>query len=177
MSCITRETYAEHVWDSLLAAGIDDGLKPCGLGALRSVRIEKKYPLYGLDLTDGNSPFEAGLAWTVRLGKGEFIGRDALLRQKEQGIDRQLVGIELSGLEFLPAPGDTIVSDGRQIGRVTSADRGFHLGTSLAMGYVEKASAEHGARVTITSASTGEDYAGSVHTRAFYDPDMTRAKA
>lgn len=169
--------YAEHVWDSLLAAGSDDGLKPCGLGALRSVRIEKKYPLYGLDLTDGNSPYEAGLGWTVRLGKGEFVGRDALARQKEQGVDRQLVGIELARLEFLPSPGDAILSDGREIGRVTSADRGFHLGKSLAMGYVEKAVAESRAQVTIASATTGEDYAGTIHTRAFYDPEMTRAKA
>lgn len=169
--------YAEHVWDSLLAAGSDDGLKPCGLGALRSVRIEKKYPLYGLDLTDGNSPYEAGLGWTVRLGKGEFVGRDALARQKEQGVDRQLVGIELARLEFLPSPGDAILSDGREIGRVTSADRGFHLGKSLAMGYVEKAVAESRAQVTIASATTGEDYAGTIHTRAFYDPEMTLAKA
>ena len=169
--------YAEHVWDSLVAAGSDDGLMPCGLGALRSIRMEKKYPLYGLDLTDGNSPYEAGLGWTVRLGKGDFVGRDALARQKERGIDRQLVGIELSGLDFLPSPGDAILSDGRAVGRVTSADRGFHLGKSLAMGYVEKAIAETGASVTIASASSGEDYAGTVHTRAFYDPEMTRAKA
>ena len=169
--------YAEHVWDSLLVAGSDDGLKPCGLGALRSIRIEKKYPLYGLDLTDGNTPYEAGLGWTVRLGKGEFVGRDALARQKEQGIARQLVGIEMVGLEFLPSPGDAILSDGREVGRVTSADRGFHLGKSLAMGYVEKSVAESGAQVTVTSASTGEDYAGTVHIRAFYDPEMTRAKA
>ena len=169
--------YAEHVWDSLLATGSEDGLKPCGLGALRSVRIEKKYPLYGLDLTDGNTPYEAGLGWTVRLGKGEFVGRDALARQKEHGTTRQLVGIELAGLEFLPAPGDAILSDGREVGRVTSADRGFHLGKSLAMGYVEKSVAESDVQVTITSASTGEDYAGTIHTRAFYDPEMTRAKA
>ncbi len=169
--------YAEHVWDSLLATGRDDGLKPCGLGALRSVRIEKKYPLYGLDLTDGNTPYEAGLAWTVRLRKGEFVGRDALARQMEQGVERQLVGIELSGLEFLPSPGDVISSDGREIGRVTSADRGFYLGNSLAMGYVEKAVAESGALVTIASAASGEDYAGTIHTRAFYDPEMARAKA
>jgi len=169
--------YAEHVWDSLLAAGSDDGLKPCGLGALRSIRIEKMYPLYGLDLTDGNTPYEAGLAWTVRLGKGDFVGRDALARQKEQGVERLLVGVALSGLEFLPSPGDVILTDGREVGRVTSADRGFQLGKSLVMGYVEKAAAESGAQVTIASAASGEDYAGTIHTRAFYDPEMMRAKS
>lgn len=169
--------YAEHIWDSLLAAGKDDGLKPCGLGALRSIRMEKKYPLYGLDLTDGNSPYEAGLGWTVRLTKDKFIGREALARQKERGIERQLVGIALSGLDFLPAPGDAILSNGREVGRVTSADRGFHLGSSLAMGYVDKAVAEPGTQVTISSSASGEDDAGTVHTRAFYDPEMLRAKA
>lgn len=169
--------YAEHMWDSLLAAGSDDGLKPCGLGALRSIRMEKKYPLYGLDLTDGNSPYEAGLGWTVRLKAGEFVGRDALARQREQGVNRLLVGIELSGLDFLPAPGDAILSEGREVGRVSSADLGFYLGKSLAMGYVEKTIAEAGTSVTIASAATGEDYAGTVHTRAFYDPEMLRAKA
>ncbi len=169
--------YAEHMWDSLLATGSDDGLKPCGLGALRSIRMEKKYPLYGLDLTDGNSPYEAGLGWTVRLKKGEFVGRDALARQREHGVDRLLVGIELSGLDFLPAPGDAILSDGREVGRVSSADRGFHVGKSLAMGYVEKSVAETGTSVTIASAASGEDYVGIVHTRAFYDPEMSRAKA
>lgn len=169
--------YAEHMWDSLLAAGRDDGLKPCGLGALRSVRMEKRYPLYGLDLTDGNSPYEAGLGWTVRLGKGNFVGRAALQRQKEQGVSRRLVGIELASLDVLPAPGDAITSEGRDVGRVTSADRGFYLGKSLAMGYVETSIAEPGARVTITSSASGEDDGGTVHTRAFYDPEMSRARA
>jgi aminomethyltransferase len=169
--------YAEHVWDTLLATGRDDGLKPCGLGALRSIRMEKKYPLYGLDLTEGNSPLEAGLGWTVRLNKEDFIGRDALARQKERGVERQLVGIELAGLDFLPAPGDTIHSDGREVGKVTSADRGFTLGKSLAMGYIEKVVAEAGTTVGVVSAGSGEEYAGIVHTRAFYDPEMSRAKA
>jgi aminomethyltransferase len=169
--------YAEHMWDALLAAGSGDGLKPCGLGALRSVRIEKKYPLYGLDLSEGNSPYEANLGWTVRLTKGEFIGREALKRQREAGVSRLLVGIQLSGLDFLPAPGDPILMDDQQVGRVTSADRGFHLGVSLAMGYVETAVAEQGVGVTISSAASGEAYSGTVYTRAFYDPDMTRAKA
>ncbi len=169
--------YAEHVWDSIIETGREDGLKPCGLGALRSIRMEKKYPLYGLDLSDGNSPYEAGLGWTVRPRHADFIGKNALARQKADGIKRELVGIELSDLSFLPAPGDLIYGDGREVGRVTSADRGFHLGKSLAMGYVETATAVAGSQISITSGSTGEDYAGIVRTRAFYDPEMTRLKA
>jgi aminomethyltransferase len=169
--------YAEHIWDTLLATGSDLGIAPCGLGALRTIRMEKKYPLYGLDLTEGNSPLEANLGWTVRLKKGNFVGRDVLQRQKDEGVARLLVGVELSGLDFLPAPGDTITLDGREIGSVSSADRGYTLGNSLAMGYVSRDAANAGAQVMIHSASSGEDYAGTIHTKAFYDPEMTRAKA
>jgi aminomethyltransferase len=169
--------YAEHMWDALMVAGAAHGLKPAGLGALRSVRMEKKYPLFGLDLSQNNTPLEANLGWTVRFSKGDFVGRDALLRQREAGTTRLLVGIELSGLDFLPAPGDVISLDGREVGKVTSADRGFYLGKSLAMGYVAADAARPGTSVTITSAASGEDYAGTVQTRAFWDPEMTRARA
>ena len=66
-----------------MAAGTPFGMLPCGLGALRSVRMEKRYPLYGLDLNETTTPLEANLGWTVRYGKGDFIGRDALLGKKE----------------------------------------------------------------------------------------------
>ena len=84
--------YASHVWDTMVAAG---GV-PCGLGALRSARIEKKYPLYGLDVDEHTSPLEAGLAWAVDLdAEGDFIGKDALRRQREAGMRRRLAGIRL----------------------------------------------------------------------------------
>ena len=94
--------YADHMWTALLEAGEEHGLQPAGLGALRSVRIEKKYPLYGLDLDETTSPYEAGVGWTVHLDKGEFIGREALSRQREAGVTRSLVGIAFDGLG-LPA--------------------------------------------------------------------------
>jgi aminomethyltransferase len=169
--------YAEHMWDALLAAGAEFGMLPCGLGALRTIRMEKKYPLYGLDLSEGNSPYEGNLAWTVRLNKGDFIGRDALMRQKEQGVSRLLVGIDLGATEFLPAIGDALSIDGQPVGKVTSADRGHYLGKSLAMGYVAREHAQPGAQVMVTSAASGESYAGTVHTKAFWDPEMARAKA
>ena len=76
--------YALHMWDALTAAGAT----PCGLGALRSTRMEKKYPLYGLDVSETTSPLEAGLAWAVDLDAGPFVGRDALARQRDEGISR-----------------------------------------------------------------------------------------
>ena len=169
--------YAEHIWDAVMAAGEEFGVAPCGLGALRSVRMEKKFPLYGLDLNDTTSPLEASLDWTVRFDKGDFVGRDALARQRDDGVTRRLVGIAFDGTSFLPKAGDAIAFDGRQVGSVTSSDTGHSLGRTLAMGYVEPIAATDGSQVTVTLAETGASGEGVVHTRAFYDPDRVRVRA
>ena len=162
--------YANHVWESVYTAGQEFGLVPCGLGALRSIRIEKKYPLYGLDLSESTNPIEAKLGWTVRFAKGDFLGKDALARQKEAGVSRELVAIEFDGLDFLPAPGDRITTEGEDVGAVTSADRGFFVGKSIAMGYVQPAVAESGMLVEVTN-QAGTTRTGVVNLKAAYDPD------
>jgi len=167
--------YADHMWTALLDAGEAHELRPAGLGALRSVRIEKKYPLYGLDLDETTSPYEAGVGWTVHLDKGEFIGRAALLRQKEAGITRALVGIAFDGTSFLPKPGDPVSLDGRPIGTITSADTGFTLGRALALGYLEPSIAD-GTTVEVTTGD-GSSAAGVVHHAALYDPSRSRVRA
>ncbi len=169
--------YAEHIWDAVLAAGEEFGIAPCGLGALRSVRMEKKFPLYGLDLNDTTSPLEASLGWTVHWEKGDFVGREALQRQRDAGVTRRLVGIAFDGTTFLPKAGDAVLLDGRQVGSVTSSDTGHALGRTLAMGYVEPTAAQDGTDVTVTSADDGSSAPGTVHTKAFYDPDRARVRA
>lgn len=169
--------YAEHMWDAVLVAGADLGVLPAGLGALRTVRMEKKYPLYGLDLSESTTPVEANLGWTVRRDKRGYIGEQVLRQQKDEGPSRLLVGLAFADLDFLPAPGDVIAAGGQEVGKVTSADRGWWLGTSLAMGYIAREAATAGAEVTVTSAASGESYPAVVHTRAFYDPEMRRARA
>ncbi len=125
--------YALHMWDTLTNAGAT----PCGLGALRSVRMEKKYPLYGLDVSETTSPLEAGLGWAVDLDGSDFMGRDALMRQRDEGIARLLTGIEFPDLSFVPSAGDAVATaDGEPLGTLTSADRGWFLGKALAMGYL-----------------------------------------
>jgi aminomethyltransferase len=168
--------YGSHVWDAVMAAGKPFGLLPCGLGALRSVRMEKRYPLYGLDLNDATSPLEAGLGWTVRFKKGDFIGRDALVRQKEGGISRSLVAIEFPDLSFLPAPGDAVSVNGERVGSVTSADRGYFVGKSIALAYLIPAAAATGTTVEITNAS-GARGEGVVNERAAYDPEREKVRA
>lgn len=169
--------YSEHMWSAVLGAGSEFGIVPCGLGALRSVRMERKYPLYGLDLDESTSPLEANLAWTVAFEKGPFVGRDALVRQREDGVTRLLVGIAFEGLEFVPEPGDEVTMDGRRVGKVTSADRGHFLGRSLGMAYLAPDVAMSGTSVTVTSTKRGASALGVVHDRAFYDPEGSRARA
>ncbi len=134
---------AVALWDAILAAGAAHGLCPVGLGARDTLRLEKAYPLYGHELDDGTTPLEAGLAWVVKFSKPEFIGRAALARQKERGVERKLVGLELTAAGIARA-GYALSKGGRSIGRVTSGTRSPSLGKSIALGYVEAAEAEPG---------------------------------
>jgi aminomethyltransferase len=126
---------AERLWNSLLEAGVSEGLVPVGLGARDTLRLEKAYPLYGHELDDATTPLEAGLEWVTKFSKPSFIGRDALLRQKEAGIKRKLVGLELldPGIARSDYP---LLKDEKTIGRVTSGTKSPSLGKSIALGYV-----------------------------------------
>jgi aminomethyltransferase len=126
---------ARQLWDGLLQASAPAGLTPAGLGARDTLRLEKAYPLYGHELDDTTTPMEAGLAWVAKLAKGPFIGRDVLLRQKEEGVQRKLIGLELvdPGIARSEYP---LFKDGKSIGRVTSGTRSPSLGRSIALGYV-----------------------------------------
>ena len=163
--------YALHMWDTFTAAGAT----PCGLGALRSTRMEKKYPLYGLDVSETTSPLEAGLGWAVDLDAGPFIGRDALLRQRDGGISRLLTGVELPDLSHVPVAGDVVSDgDGRELGVLTSTDRGWFLDEALAMGYLP-ADLPTGSAVTLTSPEGRTIEARTTH-RPFYDPEGARVR-
>lgn len=127
---------AGPIWDTLLEAGAGDGLIPAGLGARDSLRLEMGYALYGNDLDEEHTTLESGLGWVTKLDKGvDFIGRDALARQKEAGVERRLVGIRLLDRGF-PRPGYAVVSDGRAVGVLTSGTVSPSLGQGVAMGYV-----------------------------------------
>jgi aminomethyltransferase len=168
--------YAEHMLSTLLSSGRALGVQLCGLGALRSLRIEKRYPLYGLDLDETTTPYEAGLGWTVKLQKGEFVGRAALEKQKRQGVSRRLVLIVLSADAPAPALGAAVTVRGAKIGAVTSADMGHSVGHMLAMAYVAAEAAVDGSTVSVTGPN-GAALSGTICTRALYDPDGLRVKA
>lgn len=167
---------AEHLWDSVMRVGEDLGVTPCGLGALRSVRIEKKYPIYGLDLDETTTPYEAGIGWTVKLDKSNFAAKAELARQKIAGVSRKLMLVELADLERLPARGDRIVVDGHEAGSVSSSDRGHTVGRSIALGYIRAAQAREGVAATIEMAGGGTAR-GTLRERAVYDPASKLTKS
>jgi glycine cleavage system T protein (aminomethyltransferase) len=139
---------AARLWDALVEAGQPEGIEPCGLGARDSLRLEMAYRLYGSDMDDGTTPLEAGLGWVVKLDKGEFVGRDALLRQKEQGLARKLVGFVLTDAG-IARHGYPVVQDGRKIGEVTSGTKSPSLKTSIGLAYVPPALAAEGSTFAV----------------------------
>ena len=154
-----------QVWLACMGAGEAHGLRPCGLGARDTLRLEAGLVLYGNDITGSTTPLEAGLDWTVHLDKGDFSGREALLRQKGQGVGRRLVGLELLEAGIARA-GYPIFAGGRRVGRVTSGCMSPTLGKAIAMGYVV---AEHGAAGSRLEVEIrGRRVAGRVVPRPFY---------
>lgn len=136
------------LWSDLLTAGKAYGLLPAGLGARDTLRLEAGLCLYGHELDEKTNPLEARLGWTVKLNKGNFIGRDPLLKVKEQGPRRLLVGIEL--LERgVPRGGYAIYDNDQQIGSLTSGAPGPTVHKNIGMGYVEAAHAVVGHPVQI----------------------------
>jgi aminomethyltransferase len=138
----------EQVWKRLLEVGQPEGLMPAGLGARDSLRLEMGYALYGNDMDEQRSPLEAGLGWVTKLDKGEFIGRDALARQKEQGVAQRLVGFICQERGF-PRHGYEVRVDGESVGEVTSGIVSPMLQQGIGMCYVPVASAKPGTRIDI----------------------------
>lgn len=137
-----------RLWNDLLKAGKAQGLLPAGLGARDTLRLEAAYCLYGHELDEQTNPLEANLGWTVKLNKGDFIGRDALLKVKEQGPAKKLVGIEMVE-RGIPRGGYTIYLDDQPIGVLTSGAPGQTVGKNIGMGYVDPAHAVVGQPVQI----------------------------
>src|SRR6185369_1060726 len=126
---------ARHLWNRLLIIGQDRGLLPCGLAARNTLRLEAAYRLYGHDMDQTTTPLEAGLGWVVKLSKGDFVGREALVRQKENGLTRKLVGFEV--LDRAPArDGYPVLIDGREVGVVTSGSPAPFLKKNIGLAYV-----------------------------------------
>ena len=142
---------AEHtvrLWKRLLEAGKAEGITPAGLGARDSLRLEMGYALYGNDLDERRTPLEAGLGWITRLDKGDFLGRDAIVKQKEGGVHERLVGFILQERGF-PRHGYAVHIDGEPVGEVTSGIVSPMLKQGIGMAYVPAESAKPGTRIDV----------------------------
>lgn len=140
--------YAEEIWEKVFEAGAPYGIKPVGLGARDTLRLEMGFCLYGNDIDDTTSPLEAGLGWITKFTK-DFTNAENLAAQKSKGIDQKLVGFEL--LERgIPRHGYPVLSaDGTVIGRVTSGTQSPSLQKPIGMGYVQTAFAREGSEIYI----------------------------
>lgn len=143
---------AEARWRELLASGEEFGLKPCGLGARNTLRLEAGMALYGHEIDASISPYEAGLGWIVKPAKGEFLGSDVLARQKAEGVKRKLIGFEMRG-RGIGRDGYEIRVDGAAAGWVTSGGPSPTLGKNIGFGYlpVDKAVAGTAIEVVVRS--------------------------
>ena len=174
--------FAPAVYDVIMEAGDPFGLRQAGYHAMNSMRTEKAYRHWGHDITDEDTPLEAGLGFTVSWGKnGGFVGRDALLRQKEAGVGRRLVSFALESPDHLLYHNEPIWRDGTLAGRITSGMFGHRLGQSLGMGYVTAASGPLGGEGLRSSAFeievAGERVPAIASLKPFYDPSNSRIRA
>jgi aminomethyltransferase len=136
------------LWAALMEAGRAAGIAPCGLGARDSLRLEMAYRLYGSDMDDTTTPLEAGLSWVVKLDKGEFMGRQAMQKQKEAGLSKKLVGFTLTE-PGIPRHGHAVLQDGKPVGNVTSGTRSPSLGISIGLAYVPPGLAAEGSTFSV----------------------------
>jgi aminomethyltransferase len=137
-----------HVWNTLLDAGRAEGLIPAGLGARNTLRLEAGYALYGHELDEETTLLEANLGWIAKLEKGDFLGRDVLLRQRAQGTAKRLIGFEM--IDRAPArDGYAVWVKGKKAGKVTSGSPAPYLKKNIGMAYVPPEGAEVGGEIQI----------------------------
>lgn len=145
---------ASKLWDAIFEAGAEFGIKACGLAARDTLRLEARLPLYGNDIDQTTTPLEAGLGWTVKLKAGVFIGQEALVKQKAEGIKRSLVCMEMRTRGIARHGHNICLKKGPEelgavIGQVTSGTKSPSIEAPIAMGYVPIEHAEVGTRLLI----------------------------
>ena len=159
--------YIKTVWDRLMEAGV----QPCGLGCRDTLRFEVGLPLYGDELSPEISPIEASLSMFVKLDKPEFIGKEALEKQKSEGVKRRIVGLELEG-NAIPRHGYPVEVDGKQVGEVTTGYRSISTGKSVAMAMIDKPFDKLGTKVEVRIRK--KTFPATVVKKRFYDKNYKK---
>jgi glycine cleavage system aminomethyltransferase T len=163
------------VWDALITAGSDHGLEVGGYKVLDGLRLEKGYRYYGMDMTVLETPFEAGLGFCVRLGKGGFIGRQAVVEAKARGLTRRLATVTVGDQAYLPLyGGEAVMIGGDVVGRLRSAGYGFTVRGNIAYTYLPADRATPG--IPIEVEVFGERVAGRVEPDVLVDAEGAKLK-
>lgn len=174
---------AAHVFEALLEAGAPHGLKLCGLHAMDSCRLEKAFRHYGHDISDEDHVLEAGLGFAVKTdlpGKEDFLGREAVLRKRETGLEQRLMQFKLTDPAAHLHHNEPLLRDGKIVGRLTSGGYGHALGAAIGMGYVPCAHARETAAemkaATYQIEVAGRRYEAEASLAPMYDPKSARTK-
>ena len=160
------------LWDAIWEQGREHGLVAGGYRAIDSCRLEKGYRVWGADITPEDTPYEAGLGFAVKLDKGDFIGRDALLEKQEP--ERRLACLVLDDPRSVALGSEPVRVDGRLVGRVTSGGYGYTVDRSIAYAYLPTADAEVGTAVAVEI--FGDWIGGEVAEAPLYDPAGIRLR-
>ncbi|MBI4386104.1 MAG: glycine cleavage system aminomethyltransferase GcvT [Elusimicrobia bacterium] len=160
-----------RLWEELMTRGRSFGLAACGLGARDTLRLEAGFLLYGQDIDDDRTPLEAGYDWVVRWDKGDFIGRDALMRQKERGLGQKWTGLKLRG-GGVPRAGTEVFAEGGRCGVLTSATFSPSLQIGVGIGYLTPPNFSEGMRVEVEL--HGRKVAAEVTALPFYSRPMPK---
>lgn len=163
----SSHAFTQRLWDKLMEAGVT----PCGLGCRDTLRFEVGLPLYGDELSADITPIEASLSMFVKLDKPEFIGKEALAKQKAEGVKRRIIGIELEG-NAIPRHGYPVEVDGQVIGEITTGYRSISTGKSVAMAMVNKPYDKLGTKVDIRIRK--KVFPGTVVKKRFYDKNYKK---
>lgn len=139
---------AERIWNAVLEAGKEFGIQPCGLGARNTLRLEAAMSLHGHEIDEDTTPWEAGLGRFVKIDKGDFIGRDALVRQKEEGVRRKIRGFEMRG-RGIGRDGYPVLAEGKPVGKVTSGGPAPSLGTNIGLAMLDIDHTEVGTPIAV----------------------------
>ena len=161
--------YAHELWDTIIELGKEYNVGPYGLGATQLLGVEKGY-IGGSDFYEGSTPLEVGLGWTVGFDKGDFIGKEALLKRRSEGLKTKLMGFEVSDPKVVASAKDNLVKEGKMVGQVTSQGAyGPTIGKSIGRGWVEIKYANKGEELELEH--EGKRTKIKLTSTKFYDPE------
>lgn len=173
-----RPADAPPAWDALMAAGRPFGIRPAGYKAIDSLRLEKAYRYWSADITPAENPYEAGLSFCVRLGKGPFIGQEALLRVKAEGVSRKLCTVTLAPETpdaVVLYGGEAVYADGAAVGRLRSGGWGYTVARHIGLVYLPLALIAVGTPLEVEV--LGERFPSAVAPTVLYDPEGARLRS